>query len=127
MTLALVSVAEQAILSLTLSETPKTGFLMMRLNYDPYIQGLHCLPFHLHLLDALHYSSNFRLIQQFFHMSHVARKPVFKVSDQVRLKPACSTSEASWSLEILDLESIDIILSRQLTKKALIKLCSYAG
>ena len=28
-------------------------------------------------------------------MSHVTRKPVFGVSDQVRLKPACSAAEAS--------------------------------
>ena len=29
------------------------------------------------------------------HMSHVTRKPVFGVSDQVRLKPGCAASEAS--------------------------------
>ena len=29
------------------------------------------------------------------HMSHVTRKPVFGVSDQVRLKPGCIASEAS--------------------------------
>ena len=34
------------------------------------------------------------------------RKPVFGVCDQVSLKPACSASEASKSLEILDLASI---------------------
>ena len=36
------------------------------------------------------------------HLSQVTRNPVFVVSDQVRLKPACSASEASNSLEILD-------------------------
>ena len=46
-------------------------------------------------------------------MSPVTRKPVFGVSDQVRLKPACSATEASWSLEISDIETRDIILSRQ--------------
>ena len=34
-------------------------------------------------------------------MSHVTRKPVFGVSEQVRLKPAWSGTEASYSLEIL--------------------------
>ena len=28
-------------------------------------------------------------------MSHVTRKPVFDVCDQVRLKPACSADESS--------------------------------
>ena len=46
------------------------------------------------------------------HESHVTRKSVFGVSDQVRLKPACSASETSWRLDILVLESIDIILSK---------------
>ena len=44
-------------------------------------------------------------------MSHVVRKPVFGLCDQVRLKPACSVTEASLSLEILDLASIGIIVS----------------
>ena len=39
------------------------------------------------------------------------RKPVFWVCDQVRLKPACLATEPSSSLEILDLERRDIILS----------------
>ena len=30
----------------------------------------------------------------FYHMSLVTRKPVFGVSDQVRLKPACAATEA---------------------------------
>ena len=30
-----------------------------------------------------------------FQMSHITRKPVFRVSDQVRLKPGCAASEAS--------------------------------
>ena len=41
------------------------------------------------------------------------RKPVFGVCDQVRLKPACSVTETSWSLEISDIETRGIILSRQ--------------
>ena len=47
------------------------------------------------------------------HMSLVTRKPVFGVSDNVRLKPACSATETSYSLEILDLASIGIILSSE--------------
>ena len=37
-------------------------------------------------------------------------KPVIGVCDQVRLKPACSTTGTSYSLEILDLANIGIIL-----------------
>ena len=57
-------------------------------------------------------------------MSLVTRKPVFGVCDQERLKPACSASEASYSL---DLASIGIILSKQQITKALIRLCERAG
>ena len=39
-------------------------------------------------------------------MNHITRKPVFRVSDQVRLRPACSATETSYSLEILDLVSL---------------------
>ena len=53
------------------------------------------------------------------YMSHVTREPIFGVFDQVRLKPACSATETSYSLEILDLASIGIILSKQQTTKAL--------
>ena len=53
-------------------------------------------------------------------MSLFTRKPVFGVFDQVRLKPACSASEASWSHEILNLASIGIILSQQRTTRPLI-------
>ena len=50
-----------------------------------------------------------------------------EVCDQIRLKPACSASETSYSLEILDSASIDIILSRQCTTKTLIILHRCAG
>ena len=46
-------------------------------------------------------------------MSHVMRKPVFGVSNQVRLKTACSATETSSSLEILDIASNYIIQSYQ--------------
>ena len=45
------------------------------------------------------------------HMSLVVRKPVFGVSDQVRQKPGCTTTEDGWRLEILDLGSRGIVLS----------------
>ena len=53
------------------------------------------------------------------HLSHVTRKPVFGVCNKVRLKPACSATENSWSLGILDLAGIDIIFVR--TTMALIR------
>ena len=58
------------------------------------------------------------------HMSLVMRK---SVSDQVRLKPACSATEASMRFEILVTETRDITLSRQRTTKALIRLRGCAG
>ena len=60
-------------------------------------------------------------------MSLVTRKPVFGVCDQVRLKPACSATETSLGLEILDFASIGIKLSRQRTRKALNMLRGCAG
>ena len=54
-------------------------------------------------------------------MSHVMRKSAFGASDRVTRKPA------RLSLEISDLDSIAIILSRQRTRKALIRLCGCAG
>ena len=47
-------------------------------------------------------------------------------SYQVWLKPSCS-SVASWSLEILDIASIGIIVSKQRTIKTLIRLHGSAG
>ena len=44
------------------------------------------------------------------------------VSDQVRLKPTCSATEASMRFQILVTETRDITLSRQRTTKALIRL-----
>ena len=36
-------------------------------------------------------------------MSHVTRKPIFGVCDQLRLKPACSATETSQRLAMLDI------------------------
>ena len=44
-------------------------------------------------------------------LSLVVRKPVFGVSDQVRHKLGCTTTEDGWTLEILDLGSRGIVLS----------------
>ena len=49
------------------------------------------------------------------------------VSDQVRIKLACSATEASMRVEILITETRDISLSRQRTTKALIRLRGCAG
>ena len=48
------------------------------------------------------------------------RKPVFRICDQVNLKLACSATETSKSLEILDIGTRGIILSKQRITKALI-------
>ena len=52
---------------------------------------------------------------------------VFGISDQVRLKLTCSATEAIYSLEILYIASRGIILSRQRTTKALIRLRGCTG
>ena len=57
----------------------------------------------------------------------VTRKPVFGFSDQVRLKPVCSATETSYRLEILDIATGCIILSKQRTTKALISMRGCAG
>ena len=49
------------------------------------------------------------------------------IFDQVRFKPACSTTETSYNCETLAVASIHIVLSKQRTTKVLIRLCGYAG
>ena len=61
------------------------------------------------------------------HLSHVMRKRVFGVCDQVRLEPACSATQRRESHEIAKKETRDIILSRQRTTKALIRLRRWTG
>ena len=48
-------------------------------------------------------------------ISHITGKPVCGICDHVKLKPVCSATETSWSLEILDLASIGIMMSVQQT------------
>ena len=62
-----------------------------------------------------------------YNISHVTRKPVLGGCNQIRLKPACSATKISWSLEISAIASTGIILSRQRTTKALIRLHRCAG
>ena len=54
--------------------------------------------------------------------SLVMRKSVFGVCDQGRLKPDYAATEARQRLEISDIETRGIMLSRQRTTKALIRL-----
>ena len=61
------------------------------------------------------------------HWSPVTRKPIFEVCDQMRLKPACLATVTSYRLEISDIASRGITLSRQQTTKALIRLRGCAG
>ena len=61
------------------------------------------------------------------YMSLVTKNPVFGVSNQVRLKSACSASETSHRLKILDIETRGIIISQQRITKTLIRLCGCAG
>ena len=46
---------------------------------------------------------------------------------EVRFKPACSATEASWSVEISNLITRGVVLSRQRTTKVLIRLRGCAG
>ena len=61
------------------------------------------------------------------HMSHVTRKPVLGVCDQLRLQPACSVDVTNYGLEISAIASRGIILYRQRTTKALSRLHGCAG
>ena len=61
------------------------------------------------------------------HFSLVATKPVFGVSDKMRFKPACSATETSLKIEISLVASLDMVLSKQRSTKALIRLRGWAG
>ena len=62
------------------------------------------------------------------YISDVRKKLVFGVCDQLRLKPACSATETSLFLDISAIASRGtcLILSKQRTTKALIRLCRCA-
>ena len=57
------------------------------------------------------FGSNFLKCSILLYMSLVLRKPVFWVSDQVRHKPGCTTTECGKMLEIPDLEIRGIVVS----------------
>ena len=61
------------------------------------------------------------------HMSLVARKHVFRVSDPLRLKPTGSLRAIDFNLVISDTEPRDIILSGQRRTKTLILIHGWAG
>ena len=90
--LLLASVAAQAGLCLTLSETPNTGFLVTRLIFSrcqaKFSTRYRSCPIDVSqdIVISLYSDVN---------MSHVTRKSVFGISDQVRLKLAYSPTETS--------------------------------
>ena len=45
-----------------------------------------------------------------FHLVRNARNPVFGMAGKVRLKPVCSATKTSWTVEILPEVNLDIIL-----------------
>ena len=53
------------------------------------------------------------------------RKPVFHVSDQVRHKPGCTTTEDGWRLEISELVSMGSCTIRVAKTKARISFAAY--
>ena len=55
------------------------------------------------------------------------KKTCLRACDQLRLKPDCSATATSYSLEVSAIVSRGIILSRQRTTKALIRLLGCAG
>ena len=57
-------------------------------------------------------------------MGFNATKPVFRVSDKVRFKPACSATE---KIEISFIASLEMILSKKRITKALIRLRGCVG
>ena len=61
------------------------------------------------------------------YMGLVATKPVFGISDKVRLKLVSLATETSWKIEILLKASWDMILSSEQITKALISLRGWAG
>ena len=60
-------------------------------------------------------------------MGLVARKPVFQVSVEARLKAVYSAIETSWKIEIWPVTNLDMLLSKKRIIKALIRLCGCAG
>ena len=60
-------------------------------------------------------------------MGHVARKPVFGVSEKISFKPVSLATETSLNSEFSLEASLDIILSKMQITKALIRLHRCSG
>ena len=54
-------------------------------------------------------------------------KPVFRVIDEVKQKPACSATESSKNNEISLVASFEMILSDKRITEVLIRLCERTG
>ena len=72
-------------------------------------------------------SSSYKVYTYQINLGLDATKPVFGVSEKVRLKPVFSATETSWKIEISLLASLDMILSNKRITKALIRLRGCAG
>ena len=57
----------------------------------------------------------------------VVTKHVFGISEKARLKPVSSATETGWTMEISLVASLDIVLYKTRTTKALIRLRGCAG
>ena len=91
-------------MKLTLSETPKSGFLAMRPK----------------LGERLGRNSLSNLAH--FYWGLDSTKPVFEVFDKERLKPVSSATETSKKMEISPVAILDIRVSKKRTTKELISL-----
>ena len=60
-------------------------------------------------------------------MGLIATKPVFRVSDKMRFKPACSATGTSSKFEIALVASLDMVLFKKQITKVLTRLCGSAG
>ena len=60
-------------------------------------------------------------------MGLIVTKPLFRVTDKMRLEPVSSAAETSLKIENYDVASLDMILSNKRITKALIRLRGCAG
>ena len=60
-------------------------------------------------------------------MGLVARKPVFGVFVEARLKAVYSATETSWKIEISPVASLHMLLSKKRITKVMIRLCRCTG
>ena len=88
------------------------------LAHSVWLQPLSLQPLSLGLFDTICFYSKIHWIIWASSRENVSSG----IFDQVRFKPAFSATEASWSLDISNITSRDVVLSRQRTTKALIWL-----